>query len=327
MRMRIASDVGGTFTDSIAYDPASRRISVSKVPTTPQARELGTVDSLRRTLEAAGRRRQRGRLRRPRHDDGHQRRHPAHRRQDRLRHQPRLPRPAADRAAGPAEPVRHRRRAHAAAGAARAVLRHRRAHGRARARDRAARHRGRWSRPRPTCAPRAWRRWRSCSCTPTPIPRTSAPPRRCWSGTCPASTVCISTDILREFREFERASTTVLNAFLTPVMTRYLGSLSARLRDARDRARRRPRQADHGDGGVGRADDGGVGARQAGAHRAVGAGGRRRRRRALRRADRRRQHHHHGYRRHQHRHQPDPQRPAGDDAAAPRSARSRSGCR
>jgi N-methylhydantoinase A len=44
-------------------------------------------------------------------------------------------------------------------------------------------------------------------------------------------TVCISTDILREFREFERASTTVLNAFLTPVITRYLGSLSERLVD------------------------------------------------------------------------------------------------
>ena len=31
--------------------------------------------------------------------------------------------------------------------------------------------------------------------------------------------------------EFERASTTVLNAFLTPVITRYLGSLSERLVD------------------------------------------------------------------------------------------------
>ena len=36
----------------------------------------------------------------------------------------------------------------------------------------------------------------------------------------PGVVVCISTDILREFREFERASTTVLNAFLTPIMTK-----------------------------------------------------------------------------------------------------------
>src|SRR6185503_7529406 len=54
MKIRIASDVGGTFTDSIAYDSLSRRISVSKVPTTPQAREMGTVESLRRTLAELG---------------------------------------------------------------------------------------------------------------------------------------------------------------------------------------------------------------------------------------------------------------------------------
>jgi N-methylhydantoinase A len=54
MKIRIASDVGGTFTDSIAYDSLSRRISVSKVPTTPQAREVGTVESLRRTLAELG---------------------------------------------------------------------------------------------------------------------------------------------------------------------------------------------------------------------------------------------------------------------------------
>ena len=54
MKLRIASDVGGTFTDSIAYDSVSRRISVSKVPTTPLAREVGTVESLRRTLKELG---------------------------------------------------------------------------------------------------------------------------------------------------------------------------------------------------------------------------------------------------------------------------------
>src|SRR5687768_13991794 len=50
MKVRIASDVGGTFTDSIAYDPVSRRIAVSKVPTTPQARDVGTVEGLRAAL-------------------------------------------------------------------------------------------------------------------------------------------------------------------------------------------------------------------------------------------------------------------------------------
>ena len=54
MKVRIASDVGGTFTDSIAYDPASRRIAVSKVPTTPQARDVGTVEGLRAALQQLG---------------------------------------------------------------------------------------------------------------------------------------------------------------------------------------------------------------------------------------------------------------------------------
>ncbi len=54
MKARIASDVGGTFTDSIAYDPKSGRIAVSKVPTTPQARDKGTVDGLRAALRELG---------------------------------------------------------------------------------------------------------------------------------------------------------------------------------------------------------------------------------------------------------------------------------
>src|SRR5262249_26505610 len=54
MKVRVASDVGGTFTDSIAYDPASRRIAVSKVPTTPEARDAGTVEGLRAALQQLG---------------------------------------------------------------------------------------------------------------------------------------------------------------------------------------------------------------------------------------------------------------------------------
>ena len=52
--VQIASDVGGTFTDSIAYDPVSNRIAVSKVSTTPNAREAGTIEGLRRTLQELG---------------------------------------------------------------------------------------------------------------------------------------------------------------------------------------------------------------------------------------------------------------------------------
>src|SRR5207253_540242 len=62
----------------------------------------------------------------------------------------------------------------------------------------------------------------------------------------PGIPVCISTDILAEFREYERASTVVLNAYLLPVMERYLASLTELLADPhpghrhqRDRRRRR----------------------------------------------------------------------------------------
>ncbi len=51
--------------------------------------------------------------------------------------------------------------------------------------------------------------------------------RRIW----PNEYVCTGSGTLREFREFERGSTTALNAFVQPVMARYLNNLSAGLRD------------------------------------------------------------------------------------------------
>ncbi|HTZ35710.1 MAG TPA: hydantoinase/oxoprolinase family protein, partial [Stellaceae bacterium] len=47
----------------------------------------------------------------------------------------------------------------------------------------------------------------------------------------PGTAICASTDILAEFREYERASTVVLNAFLMPVMGHYLASLTELLAD------------------------------------------------------------------------------------------------
>ena len=139
MKIRIASDVGGH-----VHRQHRLRFRVAADQRLQGADDAAGARGRHRREPApdacgAGRQGQRGRLRRPRHDDGDQCRDPAQRRQDRLRHHARLSRPAADRAAGPAEPVRYRRRAHAAAGAARAVLRHRRADRCQRARDRAAR--------------------------------------------------------------------------------------------------------------------------------------------------------------------------------------------
>src|SRR5207245_9222189 len=54
-RLRVVSDVGGTFTDSLAYDEAAKRVTVAKVPTTPENRALGTVQGLRQALALQGR--------------------------------------------------------------------------------------------------------------------------------------------------------------------------------------------------------------------------------------------------------------------------------
>jgi len=49
-------------------------------------------------------------------------------------------------------------------------------------------------------------------------------------GRCPGVPVSCSADVVAEYREFERFSTTVLNAYLQPLMDGYLGSLEQQLR-------------------------------------------------------------------------------------------------
>src|SRR5438552_17604937 len=53
-RLRVASDVGGTFTDNLAYDESVKRMTGAKVPTTPENRALGTVRGLQRALALQG---------------------------------------------------------------------------------------------------------------------------------------------------------------------------------------------------------------------------------------------------------------------------------
>jgi N-methylhydantoinase A len=50
-------------------------------------------------------------------------------------------------------------------------------------------------------------------------------------GRCPGLPVSGSADVVAEYREFERFSTTVLNAYLQPLMDGYLSGLEQRLRD------------------------------------------------------------------------------------------------
>jgi N-methylhydantoinase A len=47
----------------------------------------------------------------------------------------------------------------------------------------------------------------------------------------PGTYVSLSHEILREYREYERTSTTVVNSYIGPIVSRYIDALDARLRD------------------------------------------------------------------------------------------------
>ncbi len=48
----------------------------------------------------------------------------------------------------------------------------------------------------------------------------------------PGVPVCLSSEVCPEYREYERSSTVVINAYLTPIMSEYLSDLEKRLRTA-----------------------------------------------------------------------------------------------
>ena len=103
----------------------------------------------------------------------------------------------------------------------------------------------------------------------------------------PGCNVSLSSEILPQIREYYRLSTTVINAYLQPILARYIANLDRRLTGCR---RRDAAEIHHA---VERRH---VDLRRGGAHRrdhgAVRAGRRRHRRRLCRRDDRHRQHHH-----------------------------------
>ena len=73
------------------------------------------------------------------------------------------------------------------------------------------------------------RRSRSSSSMPTPIPRTSGSALAAARAVWPNEYVSASHQVLPEIREFERSSTTALNAYLQPVVGSYLGKLEQAL--------------------------------------------------------------------------------------------------
>lgn len=61
--------------------------------------------------------------------------------------------------------------------------------------------------------------------------------RELISSRLPALSITLSSDITREFREYERASTTALSAYVQPVMDRYVSRFAERLKEAGFRGR------------------------------------------------------------------------------------------
>lgn len=53
-RYFIASDVGGTFTDTILYDKEEKRVFISKVSTTPENQSIGTIRGISKILNTQG---------------------------------------------------------------------------------------------------------------------------------------------------------------------------------------------------------------------------------------------------------------------------------
>jgi len=229
-RLRVASDVGGTFTDTIAYDETAKRVSVAKVPTTPENRALGTVRGLRRALELQGRggadvdyvghgmttatnaviQRRGGRTAFVTNEGfrdllliGRQDR-PSLYDIRQTRPQPLVRRADCHTVRGRLDPAGNEVTTLDEDGV-RAI---------------AARLRADGIEAVAVCFLHAYA---------NPVHERRA--KAILAAALPGVPVCASTDILAEFREYERASTAALNAFLMPVMETYLASLTELLAD------------------------------------------------------------------------------------------------
>jgi len=71
---------------------------------------------------------------------------------------------------------------------------------------------------------------RSASSMPMQIPRMNGASERCCARRCPDLFVTLSHEILREYREYERTSTTALNAYVGSTVEAYLRRLETYLR-------------------------------------------------------------------------------------------------
>ncbi|MBV9827119.1 MAG: hydantoinase/oxoprolinase family protein [Alphaproteobacteria bacterium] len=229
-RLRVASDVGGTFTDNLAYDEASKTVTVAKVPTTPENRALGTVRGLLRALALQQRtgsdvayvghgmttatnaviQRTGGRTAFVTNEGfrdllliGRQNR-PSLYDIRKTRPEPLVRRADSHTVRGRLDPQGHEVTPLDAA-AVRALA-------------------GRLAADKVEAVA-------ICFLHAYANPAHERRARDILAAALPGVSVCISTDILAEFREYERASTVALNAFLLPVMDHYLASLIELLGD------------------------------------------------------------------------------------------------
>ena len=84
-----------------------------------------------------------------------------------------------------------------------------------------------WSRSPPATTSRS----PSACCTPTPRPRTRRPSARRSPAPSVPPAVSLSSDLSPKFREYERASTVVANAYIKPIVSRYVSRLTGALKE------------------------------------------------------------------------------------------------
>ena len=221
--MRVGIDVGGTFTDLVATDSGGEVVTL-KVPSTPREPAPAAIHALAAPA-------------RPRCD---------RRAVEFLAHSTtiatnallgqlglelprvalvttaRLSRRHRDRAAKPQRRLRSVRRAAASAGGARRSPHRARTDRRRRRRPRFHSTRNRSHASARGCSEAAWQRWRSVCCTPTPTTHTNGALRQRSQSALPSVRIARSSEVDPQYREYERFSTTVVNAALAPIVERYL---------------------------------------------------------------------------------------------------------
>ena len=225
---RLAVDIGGTFTDLALEHAGGARHDqgADHAGGAGAGRDGGRAAS---SCATPALRAGRHRHRHPRHDARHQRDHRAQGRAHRAAHHRGLSRRAGDGQREPLRPVRSQHRAARAAGAAASAPAGAGAAGQRRATCccRSTRRRcARWCR---CCGARRWKASPSASCTPSSIRRTSGASRDILAERLPDIPVSLSSEVSPEMREWERFSTTAANAYVQPLMARYLRAAGERI--------------------------------------------------------------------------------------------------